>query len=60
MADELAAHQHQIAEEMLLVQGRPVDIGGHYRPDPALVCAVMRPSATFNAALAGLEAGAVG
>ena len=58
VADELAAYQDQIAEEMLLVQGKPVDIGGYYRPDPALVCAVMRPSATFNAALARLEAGA--
>ena len=55
LADELAAYQDQIAEEMLLVQGKPVDIGGYYRPDPALVCAVMRPSATFNAALAVLE-----
>ncbi|MDP1847664.1 MAG: NADP-dependent isocitrate dehydrogenase [Solirubrobacteraceae bacterium] len=59
LADQLAAYQDRIAEEMLLVQGEPVDIGGYYRPDPALVCAVMRPSATFNAALAGLEAGAI-
>ena len=58
VADELAAYQDQIAEEMLLEQGKPVDIGGYYRPDPELVCAVMRPSATFNAALARLEAGA--
>jgi isocitrate dehydrogenase len=59
LADRLAACQDRIAEEMLLVQGEPVDIGGYYRPDPGLVRAVMRPSATFNAALAGLEAGAV-
>jgi isocitrate dehydrogenase len=54
VADQLAAYQDQIAEELLLVQGKPVDIGGYYRPDPALVCAVMRPSPTFNAALAVL------
>jgi isocitrate dehydrogenase len=40
------------------VQGEPVDIGGYYRPDPARVDAVMRPSATFAAALAVLKAGA--
>jgi isocitrate dehydrogenase len=34
------------------VQGEPVDIGGYYRPDPARVAAVMRPSETFAAALA--------
>ena len=52
LADELAAYQDQIVEEMYLPQGRPVDLGGYYRPDPARVEAVMRPSATFNAALA--------
>ncbi|HEV2774444.1 MAG TPA: NADP-dependent isocitrate dehydrogenase [Solirubrobacteraceae bacterium] len=56
LADELAVYQDEIAEEMLLVQGKPVDIGGYYRPDPALVREVMRPSATFNAALAVLAA----
>ncbi len=60
LADQLAAYQDQIAEEMLLVQGEPVDIGGYYRPDPARVAAVMRPSATFNAALDALAAGSAG
>jgi isocitrate dehydrogenase len=54
VADHLTAYQDQIAEELLLVQGEPVDIGGYYRPDPARVDAVMRPSATFAAALAVL------
>jgi isocitrate dehydrogenase len=36
------------------VQGSPVDLGGYYRPDPAKTSAVMRPSATFNEALAQL------
>ena len=58
VADQLAAHQDQIAEEMLLVQGEPVDIGGYYRPDPARVCDVMRPSPALAAALAVLAAGA--
>ena len=41
--------------ELAAVQGRPVDIGGYYRPDRARVDAVMRPSATFAAALAPLQ-----
>jgi isocitrate dehydrogenase len=36
------------------VQGQPVNIGGYYRPDEKLVAAAMRPSKTFNAALAAL------
>ena len=58
VADQLAADQDAIAEEMLLVQGEPVDIGGYYRPDPARVDAVMRPSAAFAVALAVLTRGA--
>ena len=38
----------------IAVQGSPADIGGYYRPDPAKAEAVMRPSATFNEALAAL------
>ena len=38
--------------ELLAAQGQPVDIGGYYHPDPAKIEAAMRPSATFNAALA--------
>ncbi len=60
LADQLAAYQDQIAEELLLVQGEPVDIGGYYRPDPARVDAIMRPSATLNAALALLAAPSAG
>jgi hypothetical protein len=35
-------------------KGEPAELGGYYRPDPALAAEVMRPSATFNAALAAL------
>jgi len=38
------------------VQGKPADIGGYYLPDMAKLDAVMRPSATFNAALAMVAA----
>jgi isocitrate dehydrogenase len=38
-------------EELNAVQGKPADIGGYYLPDVAKLDAIMRPSATFNAAL---------
>ncbi|MBL8931069.1 MAG: NADP-dependent isocitrate dehydrogenase [Kineosporiaceae bacterium] len=54
IADALGANAEQIAGELLAVQGSPADIGGYYRPDPALTDAVMRPSATFNEIIARL------
>ena len=39
-------------DELAAVQGKPADIGGYYLPDTAKTDAVMRPSATLNAALA--------
>jgi isocitrate dehydrogenase len=49
VAQELEANEAKIAEEMLAAQGRPVDLGGYYLPDPVLAQKAMRPSATFNA-----------
>ena len=54
LAERLAAAETTIVDELNSVQGRPVDIGGYYLPDPALASAAMRPSPTFNAALAAL------
>ncbi|MFZ2014514.1 MAG: NADP-dependent isocitrate dehydrogenase [Nocardioides sp.] len=54
LAQRLAADEQAINEELIAVQGHPVDIGGYYRPDDDLASAVMRPSATFNDALASL------
>jgi isocitrate dehydrogenase len=51
LADELAANQDKIVEELGAVQGAAVDIGGYYRPDLDKVAAAMRPSATLNDAL---------
>jgi len=53
LARTLADHEAQIVAEFAAVQGKPADIGGYYKADDAKVKAVMRPSATFNAALAG-------
>ncbi|MFT3874611.1 MAG: NADP-dependent isocitrate dehydrogenase [Nocardioides sp.] len=51
LAEALTAQEDTIVAELLAVQGSPADIGGYYRPDDTLTSAVMRPSATFNAAL---------
>jgi isocitrate dehydrogenase len=56
LAQRLAADEQAIVGELAGVQGEPVDIGGYYRADAARVDAVMRPSATFAAALALLQA----
>jgi isocitrate dehydrogenase len=48
IAEQLAANEAKIVEELLAVQGKPVDIGGYYLPNDALASAALRPSATFN------------
>ena len=52
-AESLRGQEAAIVEELITVQGQAVDLGGYYRPDVDKCAAVMRPSATFNAALAG-------
>lgn len=54
LAGSLRANEQAIVDELLAVQGKPADIGGYFRPDPEKAAAVMRPSATFNEALASL------
>ncbi|WP_327237938.1 NADP-dependent isocitrate dehydrogenase [Streptomyces sp. NBC_01317] len=54
LAKTLSEQETTIVEELIAVQGKPADIGGYYRPDPVKAAAVMRPSATFNQALATL------
>ncbi|MDO1529967.1 NADP-dependent isocitrate dehydrogenase [Fulvimonas sp. R45] len=55
LAQALARDEAKIVAELNGVQGRPVDIHGYYHPDLGLVGGAMRPSATFNAALAQLK-----
>jgi len=55
LASTLAANEQKIVAEFAAVQGKPADIGGYYLADSAKVDAVMRPSATFNAALAAAQ-----
>ncbi|MFJ2772465.1 NADP-dependent isocitrate dehydrogenase [Streptomyces sp. NPDC087300] len=51
LAKTLTEQEQTIVDELVAVQGNPVDIGGYYQPDAAKATAVMRPSATFNQAL---------
>ena len=56
LAKQLADNEQTIVAELLAVQGKPVDIGGYYKPDDAKVKAAMRPSATFNQILEAVGA----
>jgi isocitrate dehydrogenase len=55
LAKLLREKEPLIAEELLSVQGHPVDLGGYYRPDAVKTTEIMRPSKTFNEALATLK-----
>ncbi len=48
IAKELEAKENKIVEELLTVQGKPVDIGGYYLPDDDKVNSVMRPCVVLN------------
>jgi isocitrate dehydrogenase len=54
LAVALESNEAKIVDELNTVQGVAMDIGGYYRPDLEKAQAAMRPSATFNAALAAL------
>ncbi len=55
LAQRLIDSEGKIVSELAAVQGSAVDIGGYYRPDPERASAAMRPSSTFNEALAALQ-----
>lgn len=52
LAETLTAHEAKIVEELTAVQGKAVDIGGYYHPSNDKLAKAMRPSKTFNDALA--------
>ncbi|MFK0237962.1 NADP-dependent isocitrate dehydrogenase [Streptomyces vinaceus] len=54
LAKTLTESEEKIVGELVAVQGSPAEIGGYYQPDAAKASAVMRPSATFNQAIATL------
>ncbi|ART48322.1 NADP-dependent isocitrate dehydrogenase [Acidovorax carolinensis] len=56
LAQQLAANEQKIVDELNAVQGKAADIGGYYLPDLAKLDAVMRPSQTLNTVLAAAGA----
>jgi isocitrate dehydrogenase len=55
LAENLSRQETTIVAELNAAQGNLVDIGGYYHPDQAKTIAAMRPSATLNSSIAGLE-----
>jgi isocitrate dehydrogenase len=60
VADALEQNEAAIVAELIAVQGKPVEIGGYYHPDPLLTSKAMRPGATFNAVIDRLKQSASG
>merc|ERR1712176_1329256 len=54
MAQELAANEGKILQDLIDCQGKPVDIGGYYKVDKAKTDKAMNPSETLNAIIAKL------
>jgi isocitrate dehydrogenase len=48
VAKAMADNEAKIVEELGAAQGKPVNIGGYYRPNVELTSQAMRPSATLN------------
>jgi isocitrate dehydrogenase len=55
LADSLGEKEDVIVAELAEAQGEAVDIGGYYQPDSEKTTAIMRPSTTFNEALAASQ-----
>ena len=54
LANTLRENESKIAEELISAQGEPMDLGGYFLPDDEKAAAAMRPSQTFNEALASI------
>ncbi|MUG33110.1 MULTISPECIES: NADP-dependent isocitrate dehydrogenase [Psychrobacter] len=54
VAEQLTNNEATIIKELNEVQGKPVDIHGYYFADEDLAQKVMRPSKTFNEAIASI------
>jgi len=54
LAKVLGENEAKITAELIAAQGKPVDMGGYYLPDFDKISKAMRPSATFNTALAAI------
>tara|TARA_R110002096_G_scaffold40688_19_gene110396 strand:- start:3270 stop:5495 length:2226 start_codon:yes stop_codon:yes gene_type:complete len=54
IAQAMLEHEARIIEELIEVQGQPVEIAGYYQPNDDLVAEAMRASATFNGIIDGI------
>lgn len=54
LATALSTQEQIIIAELINAQGSAQELGGYFRPDADKVSQAMRPSATFNAALAAI------
>jgi isocitrate dehydrogenase len=54
VAEALTRNEAKIVAELNAVQGKPVEIGGYYRPDDAKASTALRPSPTLNTILAAI------
>ncbi|MET0355533.1 MAG: NADP-dependent isocitrate dehydrogenase [Cellvibrio sp.] len=55
LAKQLTENEAKIVAELIAAGGKPVDLGGYYRLNEEKASKALRPSATFNAALASLK-----
>ena len=53
LANQLDKAEETILEELTIIQGKDVEIGGYYLPDGAMADAAMRASETLNSIIAG-------
>ncbi len=49
VAEKMLENENKIIEELDNAQGKPVELGGYYKPDNDLASKAMRPSPTLNA-----------
>jgi isocitrate dehydrogenase len=54
LTESLRSNEEKIAQELIEAQGTPINLDGYYLPSDELAAAAMRPSQTFNDALASL------
>lgn len=57
IAEQLAANETKIVDELNAAQGPAVDIGGYYKMDSDKTSQAMRPSATLNGILENISQG---
>ncbi len=53
LAGQLEEAEETIIEELTMIQGENVEIGGYFRPDDAIADAAMRASKTLNSIISG-------